>query len=211
MLCPSIAICDVVMVESLAGNEDGCEIEASRGGEDVDVSAEIADDIDCASITELADGTGDSVLRIEDGPTGILPIAPTSCSSGRSLPPCWLASVELENGEAILTCVYYVLDETKRKSDCIAHLLDRWLQLLLKEGNMGQPKKSEERNFERNGCRSNEYGTKRNQAADGVGEIAGLGLNVMVTESVTVDREGITWSVRNVEEVFMHVSSAAQA
>ena len=109
------------------GNGSGCKIEVSSGGEAVDVEAEIADDIGCASIVELADGTGDSVLRMEDGPTGILPIAPTSCSSIPSLPPCWLASVELENGEAILTCVYYLLDGTKRKNDCIAHLLDRWL------------------------------------------------------------------------------------
>ena len=44
-----------------------------------------------------------------------------------------------------------------------------------------------------------------------MGGVAGLGVSVIVIESVTVDREGITWSVRNAEEVFMHVSSAAQA
>lgn len=125
--CPSLVICDDVEVESLVGIGSGCKIEVSDEGEAVDVGAEIADDNDCASIMELADGTGDSVLRTEDGPTGILPIAATSCWSEPSLPPCWLASVELENGEAILTCVYYLLDETKGKSDCIAHLLDRWL------------------------------------------------------------------------------------
>lgn len=125
--CPSLDICDNIVAGSLAGNGSGCEIEVSGAGEAVDIGAEIAADIDCESIVEAADGTGDSVLRIEDGPTGILPISPTSCPSKPALPPCWLASVELENGEAILTCVYYLLDRAKRKNDCIAHLLDRWL------------------------------------------------------------------------------------
>ena len=127
VICSSLDICDDIVVGSVVGNGSGWEIEVSSAGEAVDVGAKTADDIDCASIVEPADGTGDSVLRIEDGPTGILPISPTFCPSEPSLPPCWLASVELENGEAILTCVYYLLDGTKRKNDCIAHLFDRWL------------------------------------------------------------------------------------
>ncbi len=65
----------------------------------------VVEDVDWAS--ELVDGSGDSVLKIEDGPTGILPVLPASGPFGPPPPPCWPGSVELENVEAILTAVYY--------------------------------------------------------------------------------------------------------
>jgi hypothetical protein len=67
----------------------------------------------CALVAEVLDGSGDSVVKLEDGPTGSIAFTPSSCPSLPPASPCWLASVELENGEAILTQVYYILDVVK--------------------------------------------------------------------------------------------------
>ena len=109
------------MVASLPAKEDGCEEGISSAG------AEVAEEIGCTLLLGLVDGTGGSVLRFEDGSTGMLPVASVSCSSGPLASPCWLASVELENLEAILTYVYYLLDVPEEIMTDIAHLLDRWL------------------------------------------------------------------------------------
>lgn len=98
--------------------EDDCEDDADDDSGEDNVRAEVAEvaeESDCVSIIELDDGNGDSVLRIEDGPTGILPLFPAFCPFNPPPSPCWLASVELENLEAILTCVYYILDILKER------------------------------------------------------------------------------------------------
>jgi hypothetical protein len=88
--------------------EASCEVDVSIGGEVV--GAEMGKETGCALVVEVLDGSGDSVAKIEDGPTGIIAFAPSFCPSLPAAPPCWLASVELVNGEAILTQVYYILE-----------------------------------------------------------------------------------------------------
>jgi hypothetical protein len=104
--CPSLdSWADVRVVASVVAEEDDCEDDVSDGwkGEEARTGSE---GVACASVLEVVDDTGGSVLMIEVGPTGILPLLAAFCPSGAPTSPCWLASVEFENGEAILTCVY---------------------------------------------------------------------------------------------------------
>jgi hypothetical protein len=101
------------VVKPFAAAEVDGEDDASGGEEDGEkevVGAEMDVDAGCASVAEVVNGSGDSVLRLDDGPTGIIVFVPSPCPSLPPASPCWLASVELENGEAILTQVYYVLE-----------------------------------------------------------------------------------------------------
>ena len=114
---PSPDTCgDADVAEPLAVEADDGEDGVSVSGLE-DSGAGMAEEAACTLAVGLADGTGGSVLKIEAGPTGILPSAPGSCpfspicpscplSSSPSPSTCWLASVELENVEAILTCLY---------------------------------------------------------------------------------------------------------
>jgi hypothetical protein len=104
--CPSLdSWAELRVVESFAAEEDDCEDNESDGwtGEEARTGSV---GIACASVLEVVDGTGGSVLMIEVGPTGILPLLAAFCPFGAPTSPCWLASVEFENCEAILTCVY---------------------------------------------------------------------------------------------------------
>jgi hypothetical protein len=80
----------------------------SDGWEEDESVAEVAEGA-CTSFVEPADNSASSAPNTEDGPTGILPPARASCPIGASPSACWLASVELETLEAILTCDYYIL------------------------------------------------------------------------------------------------------
>lgn len=75
---------------------------------------------------------------------------------------------------------------------------------------MDQPRKAKKERIEKQLQKPRVWDEKE---PDGglYGRVAGLGVSVNIVESLAVDREGITWSVRNAEKVFMHVSSAALA
>jgi len=95
-----------------AGN---VEVARASCDDDVLIGEEVAragmgEEAVCALIVEVLDGSGDSVVKLEDGPTGNIAVAPSLFPSLPAPPPGWLASVELVNGEAILTQVYYILE-----------------------------------------------------------------------------------------------------
>jgi hypothetical protein len=108
MPCPSLDPCGNVGVAESLGMDGSVGEDVVSSVCDADSGTDVAEEAACESAVELAAGTGDSVLKMEVGPTGILPSATTSCPFCplTSSSPCWLASVELENLEAILTCLY---------------------------------------------------------------------------------------------------------